>query len=169
MDYQIIRSARRTLAIEVTADCRVVVRAPQRCPEAEIGRFVASREGWIEEKLALQRRRLERYPPPDEGEAAALRERARREIPPRVEKYAGIMGLSYAGITITGARRRFGSCSSKGRLCFSYLLMRYPGEAIDYVVVHELAHLVYMDHGPRFYALVASVLSDYRERAKLLK
>lgn len=169
MEYQVIRSARRSLGLEVTADCRVLVRAPQRRPESEIARFVASREGWIAEKLAIQRRRLERYPPPDEGEAAALLERARRELPPRVEKYAGIMGLRYAGITVTGARRRFGSCSSKGRLCFSYLLMRYPEAAIDYVVVHELAHLVYMDHGPRFYALVASVLPDYRERAKLLK
>lgn len=169
MEYQVIRSARRSLGLEVTADCRVLVRAPQRCPESEIARFVASREGWIAEKLAIQRRRLERYPPPDEGEAAALLERARRELPLRVEKYAGIMGLRYAGITVTGARRRFGSCSSKGRLCFSYLLMRYPEAAIDYVVVHELAHLVYMDHGPRFYALVASVLPDYRERAELLK
>lgn len=147
----------------------MLVRAPRGCSDAEIARFVAAHGRWAEEKLALQRRRAEKYPRPDTDEAARLAERARREIPPRVQKYAEIMGLRPAGIRITSARRRFGSCSSRGSLCFSFLLMRYPDEAIDYVVVHELAHLVHMNHGPEFYALVSSVLPDYKARRALLK
>ena len=74
-----------------------------------------------------------------------------------------------SGITITAARTRFGSCSPKNRLCFSWRLMAYPEEAIDYVVVHELAHLVHRNHGPEFYALVASILPDHKQRRALLK
>ena len=79
------------------------------------------------------------------------------------------MGLRPAGVTITSARTRFGSCSAKGRLCFSWRLMQYPPEAIDYVVVHELAHLVHMNHGPEFYALIERYLPDYKARRKLLR
>ena len=70
---------------------------------------------------------------------------------------------------ITSARTRFGSCSSKGSVCFSLYLMRYPAAAIDAVVVHELSHLRHHDHSPAFYAEVERWLPDYREREKLLK
>ena len=78
------------------------------------------------------------------------------------------MGLRPAGITITGARTRFGSCSSKRRISFSFRLMQYPPEAIDYVVVHELAHLRHMNHSAQFYALI-EYMPDYKARRALLK
>ena len=96
-------------------------------------------------------------------------ERAKVELPPRVSHYAKLMGLIPAGITITGAEKRFGSCSAKNRLCFSWHLMRYPEAAIDYVVVHELAHIPHKNHGKAFYALIETVLPDYKARKKLLK
>ena len=67
------------------------------------------------------------------------------------------------------ARRRFGSCSAEGHICFSWRLMQYPPEAIDYVVVHELAHLKHMDHSDAFYALVAQYLPDHKARRALLR
>ena len=72
-------------------------------------------------------------------------------------------------VRITGARTRFGSCSSQGHICFSWRLMQYPPEAIDYVVVHELAHLRYMNHGAEFYALIARYLPDWKARRALLR
>ena len=84
-------------------------------------------------------------------------------------QYAKIMGLKYSRITITGAKTRFGSCSSKGNISYSYRLMFYPESAIDYVVVHELAHLIEMNHSQRFYAVIEKVLPDYKERIALLK
>ena len=72
--------------------------------------------------------------------------------------YSEWMGLYPTQVRITGARTRFGSCSSQGHICFSWRLMQYPPEAIDYVVVHELAHLRYMNHGAEFYALIARYL-----------
>jgi predicted metal-dependent hydrolase len=79
------------------------------------------------------------------------------------------MGVAPTGVKITSARTRFGSCSGKNSLCFSLYLMEYPEDAIDAVVVHELAHIRHKDHSPAFYAEVERWMSDYRQRAKLLK
>ena len=92
-----------------------------------------------------------------------------REIPPKVRHYAAIMGLRPTGIRITSARTRFGSCSGKNSLCFSWRLMEYPEEAVDYVVVHELAHIVHKNHGPDFWALVGQHMPDYKRRRALLR
>ena len=98
-----------------------------------------------------------------------LRRRAREYLPARVEHFSRIMGLVPAAVRITAAKPRFGSCSGKNSICFSCRLMQYPDAAVDYVVVHELAHIVHKNHGKDFYRLVASVLPDYRERRALLR
>ena len=72
-------------------------------------------------------------------------------------------------VTITGAEKRFGSCSARNSICFSWRLMQYPDEAVDYVVVHELAHIQEKNHGRAFYALVGRYMPDWRERRALLK
>jgi len=79
------------------------------------------------------------------------------------------MSLKHGRITITSAKTRFGSCSSKGNISYSYRLMLYPEAAREYVVVHELAHLLEMNHSKRFYAIIEKYLPDYKERKKLLK
>lgn len=99
----------------------------------------------------------------------ALVERAREILPQRVAYYSGLMGLVPTGMKITSAQKRFGSCSGKDSLCFSWRLMLYPMEAVDYVVVHELAHIRHKNHSKAFYALVAQYLPDYKERVQLLK
>lgn len=169
MDYTLIRSDRRTLAIQISREALVVVRAPRRCPLREIEAFVAGRRAWIEKHQALQRQRLAARPEPDEAEKAALIARAKAVLPGRVAYFAKLMDLKPQGVSITGAKKRFGSCSGKNRLCFSWRLMQYPDPAVDYVVVHELAHLTHKNHGPDFYALVASVLPDHKARRALLR
>lgn len=167
--YELVRSDRRTLAVEITRDCRVLVRAPRRMPRSQIDAFVAGRERWITEHMERQRQRLAAHPEPTEAEREACVRRAREVLPRRAAHYAALMGVRPAGITITGARTRFGSCNSQGRICFSWRLMLYPEEAIDYVVVHELAHLRHMDHSERFYGEVARVLPDWQRRRALLR
>lgn len=169
MNYTLVRSNRKTLCVSITPAGEVVVRAPQRLAKREIDRFVAAHAEWIAEHMEKARLRAEKYPEPDEAERAALIERAKAVLPPLVEKHARSMGVSPAGLKITGARRRFGSCSGKNSLCFSLYLMRYPMEAIEYVVVHELAHILEKNHGPAFYAVVAEEMPDYKARAALLK
>ena len=169
MAYEIIRSRRRTAALEVTREGRVLVRAPMAMPEAEIARFAAAHAAWLERAQARVQARQEAYPPLTDSQIAALRQRAGEVLPGKVEHYAALMGVVPASVKITAARTRFGSCSGKNSLCFSLYLMRYPEAAIDYVVVHELAHIRHHDHSSAFYAEVAKVLPDYKARMKLLK
>ena len=163
------RSRRRTLGLEVTREGRVIVRAPLRASAATIERFVREHRDWIARAQERQRARLEAHPEPDEARQAELIRRAREELPPKVAHYARKMGLKPAGVRITSARTRFGSCSAQNRLCFSWRLMDYPDAAVDYVVVHELAHIVHKNHGPRFWALVEQYMPDYRARRALLR
>ena len=79
------------------------------------------------------------------------------------------MNLCPTGIKITKAKKRFGSCNGKNSLCFSCFLMKYPMEAVDYVVVHELAHIKYHNHSKDFYNLINHYMPDYKQREKLLK
>ena len=169
MEYDLIRSDRKTVCLEVTKEGRVRVRAPKRLSQTRIDSFVEEHRQWLEEALLRQQARQEAHPEPDDKEILRLKALAQELLPMKAAAFAKQMGLSYAGITITGAKTRFGSCSPKNRLCFSWRLMQYPEEAIDYVVVHELAHLVHRNHGPEFHALVAAILPDHKQRRALLK
>ena len=156
IDYELIRSDRRSLSLAVR-DGRPLVRAPRRLAKREIDRFVAAHEDWIKAQLERARPIQAEISPEEEKR---LRNAAREYLPGRVEYYGGLMGLRPAGITITGARTRFGSCSSKRRISFSFRLMQYP---------HELAHLRHMNHSAQFYALIEQYMPDYKARRALLK
>lgn len=168
--YELIRSDRKTLALEITKDGRVLVRAPARLSRTRIDAFVQRHAAWIEAHLARQRQRLAAAPPPPTAEeVAALKAKARTVLPERVAHWSRVMDVTPTGVKITAAKTRYGSCSGKNSLCFSCFLMNCPEEAIDLVVVHELCHIREKNHGPRFYALLEQYLPDYTERKKLLK
>lgn len=169
MNYELVRSRRKTMALVVTEDCRVVVRAPMRVSGKQAEAFVAAHADWVEKQLARQQARREAHPEPDAEEREALIRRAGEVLPELVARYSAQMGLYPAGVRITGARSRFGSCSGKNRICFSWRLMQYPEAAVEYVVVHELAHIRHKNHGEAFYQCVEEILPDWRERRKLLK
>ncbi len=169
MDYTVIRSTRRTMALEITRDAQVVVRAPRRAANSEIERFVTAHQGWIEAHLAKRQAYLEAHPPLTEVEIETLRAKAKAYLPGRVAYWAQRMGVKPTGIHITSARTRFGSCSGKNSISFSLYLMQFPAEAIDYVVVHELAHIRHKNHSPAFYAEVAKYLPDYKRRQAMLR
>ena len=168
--YELIRSHRRTLALEITRDCRVLVRAPLRLSQAKIDAFVESHAAWIETHLEQQRQRMASTPPPPtQADIAALKAKARAVLPEKVAYWSEKMGIRPTGLKITAARKRYGSCRGKNSLCFSCFLMDCPEEPIDLVVVHELCHIREKNHGPRFYALLGQYLPDYKERKKLLR
>ena len=167
--YEIRRSARRTMALELTREGKLLVRAPGLTPAAVIERFVAEHEDWIAAAEARLAARQEAHPEPTPEQRKAMIRRAREILPPKAAHYAALLGVKPTGITITSARTRFGSCSAKNSLSFSWRLMDYPEEAIDYVVVHELAHIRHHDHSKAFYDLVASVMPDHARRLALLR
>ena len=168
-EYTVIRSRRRTLALEVTRDGSALVRAPLRASDADIARFVDSHRAWLEKHLAARRAYIASHPEPSAEQTALWRQQAKALLPPLVAQWARRMGVQPAGITITAARTRFGSCSGKNRLSFSLYLMDYPQAAIEYVVVHELAHIRHHDHSPAFYREVETYLPDWRARRALLR
>ena len=168
--YELIRSKRKTLALEITRDGRVLVRAPMRAAKRDIDAFVSAHGEWIAKHLDEQRRRAAVMPPePSPDELRAMADKALAIIPPKVDYWSRVTGLRPTGITITAARTRYGSCSGKNRLSFSCFLVNYPDAAVDLVVVHELCHIREKNHGPGFYALLSHYLPDHKERKKLLK
>lgn len=169
MQYKLLYSRRKTLSLSVDDDGVPLVKAPIGLPKAEIERFLERHGAWLAAAAERQAKRRALDEALDSARIAALRARAEREIPPRVAHFAAIMGVQPAGIRITSAKKRFGSCSGTNHLCFSWRLMLYPNEAVDYVVVHELAHIREKNHSPAFYKVVADVLPDYKRRAELLR
>ena len=90
-------------------------------------------------------------------------------IPKRVRWYANLHKLDYKKIRITSASRRWGSCTIQGNLNFTWKLVLLPIKVLDYVVVHELAHLLQHNHSKKFWSEVERMLPDYKERRKWLR
>lgn len=167
--YTVIRSSRRTLALEVREDGGLVVRAPRRMPEREIARFVAAKSAWIASARLRQSRRTAVRAAQGTLDPDLLRARAEAELPPRLAAWAAVMGLEPTSVRITAAEKRLGSCSGDGRICLSCNLLRWPDTVVEYVLVHELAHMRHHDHSPAFYAEIARWLPDYRAAIDLLR
>lgn len=165
-EYRLIRSKRRTLALEVTPEGQVIARAPNGLPKKEIDRFVAAKAGWITRHLQNPRPKQRELSP---VEVAALKKRAKAILPDLVAQYAAQLQVQPRYVKITSAQKRFGSCNMKGGLCFSWLLMRYPVAAIEYVAAHEVAHLRQLNHSASFYQILSTLLPDYKARAAMLK
>ena len=170
-DYQLIRTNRKSIAIQISRDGSVVVRAPLRCPVRKIEEFLRQKQGWIrqqQQKLYAQTRLLERQELTP-GEREEKIQEARKIFPGKVAFYAEKMGVTYGRITIREQKTRWGSCSSLGNLNFHWKLVLMPPAILDYVVVHELAHITVKNHSRAFYRLVEQYLPDWRERRELLK
>ena len=167
-DYKLIRSKRTTLSVEVDASGHVLVRAPRRMPLFMIEAFLSRRSEWIRSAAEKQRKKAAAAVRVSEKDIDRLRTQAKEILPGRIAFFAGRMGLEPPPFRVTSARTRYGSCSAKNSLSFSLFLMVNSPEAIDYVVVHELAHIRNKNHGPRFWAEVGSVLPDWKARKKTL-
>lgn len=179
MNVKIIRSNRKTLAIQINPDLSVTVRAPMYAPQSDIERILREKEGWIQKHIEKIREQEEKKKE-TQGESVEseyltneeikkLADKALQHIPKRVSYYAKQIGVTYGKITIRNQKTRWGSCSSKGNLNFNCLLMLTPPEVIDYVVVHELCHRKEMNHSVAFWAEVEKVIPDYKEQVKWLK
>ena len=94
---------------------------------------------------------------------------ARELLPPKLERYAALFGTDWTGLRITSARTRWGSCSAKGSVNFSWRLMAAPEECIDYVAAHEFCHRLHFDHSPAFYSALSGVIPDWQNRKELLR
>lgn len=209
MEYTLVRTKRKTLALQITPEGKVVVRAPLRLAKREIDRMLDERKEWITKHLQTiqaQKQAKEQFSLADgkfplmgqmfpvqyvaqgkpyyvdgifylcAGQEEQLREQAeqlyrniaREDLCRRISFYASRIGVSPTGLRINGARRRWGSCSGKNSLNFSWRLMLAPEHCINYVVVHELCHILHHDHSAAFWREVERFFPDWKECRKQL-
>jgi hypothetical protein len=97
------------------------------------------------------------------------RQKGQEIITERVQAYSHYFDVRPASIKVKEQKKRWGSCTSRGDLLFNWRIVMAPLSVIDYVVVHEMCHMVHMNHSPQFWDLVAAVLPDYKQRKAWLK
>ena len=161
----------RRLSMTVHEGGTVVVTAPRYSALETIERFVQSNAKWIMRQLTrLVRVRENKVSlPGGRADYLAHREEARSLITERLAELNRTYGFDYKRVSIKDTTSRWGSCSRQRNLNFSYKLLYVPAELRDYVVVHELCHLRYMSHGPRFWELVSRAIPDHKQRRRELR
>lgn len=216
MNYKVIYTKRRTIALMVSTEGQVTVRAPKRTSLRFIEQFVGQKQDWLKRALWQQqqfappvkkflegekfwflgkeyglkvvtpyhRNKLEfvgeqfvlymTFPKPSRERIKLLfenlyKQQAKDILLFRATRYASVMGVKFNRLTIRNTISRWGSCSSLGNLNFAYRLVMAPLEIIDYVVIHELAHLVHQNHSPKFWQMVAQYYPQYQTARAWLK
>jgi predicted metal-dependent hydrolase len=161
--------ARRYL-LRVRDDGTVRVTVPRWGSKREAKAFADSQRAWVDKQLArvAEQRARPREEMPAELERE-LRERAARELPPRLLELAARHGLSVVHVSVRNQRWRWGSCSPNGHICLNWRLVRMPDWIRDYVMIHELMHLKRMDHSPKFWRLVALACPEYQTARSFLR
>lgn len=170
--FKLIRSRRKSLAIQLQKDGTVLARAPLKMSEASIRAFIREKKPWIvlhQEKLRMRKEEESIFSGVTETELQALKKQAADRFAERTTFFAKIIGVSYGKITVRDQKTRWGSCSRIGNLNYNFRLILAPAEVLDYVVVHELCHRKQMNHSALFWKEVEKVLPDYQERRRWLK
>ncbi len=146
--------------IRVKPDGSVLVTTGMLTPRHTIFAFIESKKEWIQK----QQERSTNTPYHD----SPSKEEAKATILPLVEKWSAIMMLTPTFVGFRKNRTRWGSCSGKNRLNFNTHLATMHPDFVEYVVVHELAHIRHKNHSKDFWAEVEKFLPDYKERQKLI-
>lgn len=169
----VIRSARKSLGLEVRDANTVLARIPTRVSDRELKAFVENHRSWILEKTEVMAEREEKRKstpaPPPELLSKTDRMKIQLKIGKRVRHYCEAMGVTVGYVTVKNQKTRWGSCSAKGNVNFNYQLAFLPDELLDYVVIHELAHRRHMNHSRAFWAEMEKYCPDYLERREQLK
>jgi len=212
MEYTLKRSERKTMAIHITQEGTLEVRAPFHVPKSDIDRFIDEKKEWISKHLTLKRQKNlkrvqfttaygdmiflqgKKYPVrAREGNRAGFdgvcfymppnlnaeeikntliqiyKGLAKKILLQKSAHFAKCMMVSPSAVKISSAKTSWGSCSGLNSINFSWRLMMAEDKTIDYVVVHELAHIKEHNHLPRFWQIVETILPDYKERQKNLQ
>lgn len=171
-NLKIIYSNRKTMSVEILNDLTVLVRAPIKKSRADIGKFLEDSKAWIEKYTKIMKERNKNpltFQPYANEELCKFKEKAMSVIPQKVEYYSKIIGVDYEKITYGAQVSKWGSCSFRGELTFNYLLAQCPDAVIDYVIIHELCHRIFLNHSKEFWKTVERFCPDYKIRLKWLK
>ena len=168
--HERVSSRARRTRVDVRPDGQVVLTIPARGSRAAALRFLEQSRDWIERT----RRRLEARaelvaPAGPKRDVRELREITLREGRRLLDEEAARLGVRYTRLSVRDARTRWGSCGADGRIMLSLRLALAPPEVLRYVVIHELCHLRWRGHGPRFWALVEQQMPEFEEHRRWLR
>ncbi|MBR6004019.1 MAG: M48 family metallopeptidase [Lachnospiraceae bacterium] len=172
MEYELIKSKRKTFSVEIRPDGSICVKAPMLMSKSAIDKILLSKEEWIlkqQKKMQKKASEFDTIEKLTDDELKELKKKAKKIILPLVEDYSEIMGVIYGRVAFRTQKTRWGSCSREGNLNFNCLLALCPEPVIRYVVVHELSHRVHMNHSKAFWLTVEEYMPDYKEHRKWLK
>lgn len=169
-EYELRRTSRKSVSVQITKEAKIIVRAPFDLEEQYIEAFLEEKRAWIEKHVILMK---EKYATPfrklTDEEKMEIRVYAENILSSRVSYYAKHMEVEYNSIKVKFQKTVFGSCSSKNNLNFNAIIVYMPTDVMDYVIVHELAHLKQMNHSAAFWKEVESILPNYKIARKWLK
>lgn len=160
----------RKLRILIKPSGDVVVTAPRSVTLAKIEHFLKEQAAWIIEKVNFAKEKNKQLKDLKvQTSFSANSARARKLAHERARYFAGVYGVSYNKISIKNQSTQWGSCSSKKNLNFNYRIVFLPPDLVDYIVVHEICHLIEMNHSERFWKQVARIVPNYRTQMLKLK
>jgi hypothetical protein len=162
-----VRRARRYV-LRMRPDGTLRVAVPPFGNLGDAAAFVQSQREWIERERTKVLRAMAQQPPSEE--LAALRKRARRELPEQLRALATRHGFSVGRVSVRNQRTLWGSCSRRQEsVSLNWRLIRMPDSVRDYILLHELAHLRHANHSRQFWKLVESMCPEYREANRWLR
>lgn len=171
-DVRIMRKKVKNLNLRVKPPHGLIeVSAPLRMPYRQIEDFICAHSAWIKRQIDI----IAHSPAAAAENATDEQKRAWKEVvsacvPPLIEAWEPIMGVRAGKIAYRNMKSRWGSCQpSTGRICINTRLALYPPECLEYVVVHELCHLIERGHGPKFHRLMDAFMPDWKERRAKLR
>lgn len=160
--HRLVLSVRQDGCVRVTVPWYVTVRMAER--------FVESKASWLRSVLARSTRATVPMSATERAQHFTThREEARRFIHARLPAFGMYYGVTWGRVTIRNTVSRWGSASRAGNLNFNYRVLFLPPHLAEYVLVHELCHLRELNHSPRFWALVAETIPDWKERRRALR
>lgn len=180
ISYILARSGRRTTSLTVAQDGILTIHTSRKASRSYIQGLLSQHTEWILQQIARQQERREAAQEQIAGRTLEERQETLNEaarqmrtlLLDRIAYYEPRLPQPHRRIErirLGMQKTRWGSCSTNGTLSFNVRLYLAPREALDYVVVHELCHLIEMNHSQRFWELVESIMPDYRVWRKWLK
>lgn len=171
LDVEVTRKRVKNISLRVRADGTVAVSSPAGISDEYVRSLVRRKRAWIDrqrDELASSPRALAEGASDEEVEQ--WRAVVSACVPALVRAWEPIMGVKAGKLAYRNMKSRWGSCQpSTGRICVNVRLALYPPECLEYVVVHELCHLLERGHGPRFHALMDAFMPDWRDRRAKLR
>jgi predicted metal-dependent hydrolase len=168
-EYILIRSKRKSLELRLDGAGNAVVRAPLRLAKYKIDDFIVEKAEWIAENRRKLSEQTEKFANFNPKEIARRKAEAAKIFRERVNFFSELMKVKPLSVKISDARTRWGSCSGKNSVNLNWRLTLCPADVCDYVIIHELAHILHKNHGAAFWAFVAEFSPDYALCRKWLK